>query len=416
MLIYRAKYPLAILAKALDMLPNGSVGGQDIACGFEITARNSSLSSKITEKHFKFIVNAFHGYSHNFQCQIKNHPRVSDGVGLEDFETMERVFSMSNSLTSITRYASPYRRRIFIDFYLRQWDEDKDLNLASFILNNYVQALNILDEDVRLLEEAKVTLDFSDADMDRWEVEQREFFASLGKEPESYSLKVEYVELLQSLQVAANVRGSTTSSLYGHIEASSFVTETLSSVQTGYSKATSVTMRLETNCHLARERYENTLTDIVEMEVRLGIGRRWVPGDLEYIETLKYMTERKYHQAADKVHQLVIQRLFELQKLNIAGTGKHLTLFPLQLFTSSLGYKMRTLLAKSLQTRSKAIRRAVSELNTAATAPQPPREHIDWLEISPYGFIEQFVMLKNTRNDIRDRPWAKPLYHEALKL
>ena len=80
------------------------------------------------------------------------------------------------------------------------------------------------------------------------------------------------------------------------------------------------------------------------------------------------------------------------------------------------GYKMRTLLAKSLQTRSKAIRRAISEYNTAAANLNPPREPINWSDMSPYGFVEQFAMLRNTRNDIREKPWSKPLYREFLKL
>ena len=80
------------------------------------------------------------------------------------------------------------------------------------------------------------------------------------------------------------------------------------------------------------------------------------------------------------------------------------------------GYKMRTLLAKSLQTRSKAIRRAIAEFNTAAGSLSPPREPINWSDMSPYGFVEQFAMLRNTRNDIREKPWSKPLYREFLKL
>lgn len=256
-------------------------------------------------------------------CQIKNHPLVVEGVGLEDFETMERIFSFSNALAAILRFASPYRRRLFIDFFFRQWDDDKYLNLGTFILNNYVQALNILDEDTKALEDAKTSLGFSDEDMDRWEKEQQDFFANLGKEPESHSLKVEYVELLQMLHAASNIRGSTDSSLYGHITTSSFVTETPSSSQADYLKAVSATMRLETNRRLACERYETALKDVIEMEVRLGVHRRWVSGDPVYVETLKYIAEHRYHRAADKVHQLMIQRLFELHKLNVAGTGKH---------------------------------------------------------------------------------------------
>lgn len=60
---------------------------------------------------------------------------------------------------------------------------------------------------------------------------------------------------------------------------------------------------------------------MIELEVRLGITRRWIPEDAEYIETLKYMNERKYHRALDKLYALVVKRLFELHRMNLAGTG-----------------------------------------------------------------------------------------------
>ena len=249
-------------------------------------------------------------------------------MGLEDFETMERIFSFSNALASIVRYASPYRRRIFIDFFLRQWDDDKYLNSGTFILNNYTQALKILDEDVRALEDAKVSLNFTDEDMDQWEQEQKVFFGSLGKEPEATTLRVEYVELLQALQAAEVVRGGSNSSLYSHI--GEFVMETPSTTQAEYSQAASTTMRLETTRRLAHERYEKALQDVVEMEVRLQVHRRWVSSDPEYVEMLKYIAERRYHRATDKLHQLMVQRLFELHKLNVSGTGKSRNTIELQ--------------------------------------------------------------------------------------
>jgi len=67
------------------------------------------------------------------------------------------------------------------------------------------------------------------------------------------------------------------------------------------------------------------------MEVKMGIANRWQPSDTPYIETAKYMSERKYHLALDNLQRLVVQRLFELHKLNLSQTGAdfviHLTLF-----------------------------------------------------------------------------------------
>jgi hypothetical protein len=57
------------------------------------------------------------------------------------------------------------------------------------------------------------------------------------------------------------------------------------------------------------------------MEVKMGITRRWQPGDSEYLETLKYIKMHQYHHALNKLQQLVVQRLFELHKLNLSQTG-----------------------------------------------------------------------------------------------
>ena len=77
---------------------------------------------------------------------------------------------------------------------------------------------------------------------------------------------------------------------------------------------------------------------------------------------------------------------------------------------------MRTQIAKALQTRCQAIRRAVSAYNTAAARMNPPRDPLDWAKVSNYGFIEEFVMLRNTRNDIAEKPWVKPVFREMLKM
>lgn len=320
--LYRAKYPLAILAKALEVLEERFANGGDINCGFSITAQRSSLASAIREKKVSFPVNAFHGYSHNFICQLKNHPNGFKGIGLDDLETMERIFSGSNALAALLRFASAYPRGLFITTYFGQWDEDKYANLGTFILNNYLQALEILDRDPAALEDSKQRFNVTEEDMDRWEKEQETFFQELGKEPENTSLQVEYVALLQALHEARTEKESAESSYYGSLTNSAFITETPGSSTRQYSGAVSATLRMETRRRVARERCDNLLHDIVEMEARLCITQRWAPGDPIYIETMKYIAERNYHRAVDRVHELVVKRLFELQKLNIAGTGK----------------------------------------------------------------------------------------------
>lgn len=324
-----------MLAKCLEVLPPTSASGMDINCGFSITAGNSKLAPKIEDKSHKFIVNAFHGYSHNYRCQKKNHPTVVQGAGLEDFETMERIFSASNALASVTRYASPYRRRLFIDTFFHQWDLDKFDNLGTFILNNYKQALSTLSEDVPALRKSMEQFNLTEADLDRWEEEETEFFSQLGKEPEGNTLQVEYVELLQALQAAGVKRAQSNNSYYGNL---TFITETPQSTSTTYSSSTRQTNRLEKERRLAHERYDIAHSDVVQMELRLGITRRWDSTDREYLEALKYTQERKYHRALDKVHELVVHRLFELQRMNVSGLGKKLSGLVMYRFPHTNGY------------------------------------------------------------------------------
>lgn len=72
-------------------------------------------------------------------------------------------------------------------------------------------------------------------------------------------------------------------------------------------------------------------------------------------------------------------------------------------------------MAKSLQTRSKTIRRAIASYNSAAAAMTPSRPPLDWSNVSHYGLIEQYAMLKATNTDVSDKQWSQPIYREILK-
>jgi hypothetical protein len=63
------------------------------------------------------------------------------------------------------------------------------------------------------------------------------------------------------------------------------------------------------------------MRDVIEMEIKMGIERRWQPGDQEYVETIGYIQTHRYHRALASLRRLVIQRLFELHKLNLTRTG-----------------------------------------------------------------------------------------------
>jgi hypothetical protein len=191
---------LAIVSKGLDVFKERNLVGYDIGCSFDTTIKSSSLADRFIGSSWRMCVNAFHGYTHNFGCQVKNHPNAIDGMGLEDLETLERVFSSSNQLASVTRYASSYNRHVYIDMFFKNWDDEKYRNLGTMIYNNYTQALDIINTESPILSEAKMSLGVSDDDLEAWQAEQAAYFSSLGKEPDHNVHGVAYVELLQKLR------------------------------------------------------------------------------------------------------------------------------------------------------------------------------------------------------------------------
>lgn len=70
------------------------------------------------------------------------------------------------------------------------------------------------------------------------------------------------------------------------------------------------------------ERYDQILHEVNALEVKMGIMRRWEPIDPQYIDTIKFIATRSFHKSLANLQSLVVQRLFELHKLNISKTGK----------------------------------------------------------------------------------------------
>ncbi|KAK7435150.1 hypothetical protein VKT23_019842 [Stygiomarasmius scandens] len=390
-----AKYPLALVAKALEVFGENWVIGYDIGCRFASTIKSTSLGQRFQDKGCRTCVNAFHGYTHNILCQQQNHPLNITGMGLEDLETLERIFSASNQLASLTRYMSAYRRRVFIDLYFQQWDVEKYNNLATMIHNNYVQALHIIDEDGAAVRDALETLCLTENDLDNYINDEIIHFQQLGSEAPEDVHAVAYVELLQKLQ-NLNLQYKNASSAFRLQIPEDY--QPLSGEQQ-YSSGLSATRRMETERRQIGEERDRIQHEVIEMEVQMGIEHRWEPSSVQYLQAMKYMKTRKYQQALEHLHKLIIQRLFELHRLNLNQTG----------------YKMRTHIAQALQKRSKAIRNAVKRYNTAATALDPPRPTLDWSKVSHFSFLDEFNILQDTRHSVFDKPWAQPVIRETMK-
>ncbi len=198
----RAKYPIALVARMLEVLGNDVLLGYDIGCVFEGTLTRTSLASAVAAKRWICCVNAMHGYTHEFGCRLRYHPNTIKGMGLEDLETLERLFSSLNAIAAGTRHMTAYRRRVFIDLFLRQWDAEKYLHLGDFLFNNYKQALKIIETnslDVgHVLQDRGITED----DLTAYIKEEVEYFGQLGQEVEGDVISMNYVKNLQEWRIA----------------------------------------------------------------------------------------------------------------------------------------------------------------------------------------------------------------------
>lgn len=131
----RAKYPLATTNFLLDVFGPDVGLGADIGCSFIETVKHSVLlKDKASRLRLQVVVNAFHGWAHNHLCQLQYHPLYRKGAGLEDLETLERIFSASNTIAQTIHHATKFHWLQAVDLHFRQWDEQKYQELSKFTL------------------------------------------------------------------------------------------------------------------------------------------------------------------------------------------------------------------------------------------------------------------------------------------
>ncbi|EIW74685.1 hypothetical protein CONPUDRAFT_159976 [Coniophora puteana RWD-64-598 SS2] len=355
------KYPLAIVNKSLEDFGDRILIAYDIGCKLAITIASSS------------------------------------DLGPRFASSGSRIGSNQVSIT--TRHASAYKRRQAIEMYFVQWDEDRYLVIADGLLRHYKQALKILTDESPALDHTKRALNVTDADLTNWRTEQSTFLATSGQESTWDVHAVAYVEMLQELwEVQANAARAHATLVNSVPTNYHFVAQPLVTSAKAYGAETSRTGRQESAHRQARAKVVTLENDVLALETKMGIYHRWTPIDQNYVATAKYINERKYHRALDNLQRLVVLRLLELHKLNVGRSG----------------YKLRTYIAKSLQNRCKAIQNALKMFNQAAVELGKPT--LEWSRVSKYTFLEEFTLLRETGNDIRQKRWVEPAIREVMKL
>ncbi|KAJ7440038.1 hypothetical protein FB451DRAFT_1059100 [Mycena latifolia] len=364
-----AKYPLAIVDALLDVFGPDIGGGYDIGCGFGTTVRNSPMAEKAARLNFKSLVGSFHGHAHNRRCQLTFLATYVPGMGLEDLEGCERFFSKSNALARSTRYASVFHRRQTIATYLAHTDIlDTYANLSTFLVNNYKQGVEILEGE-GTLHVAMAELGVEDvSEFPKRLEDEKAYLKGLGKEPETETDQIEYLNRLIKLMEKKCVYKIFDERCGEH------------------SKSTKAAKR-----H-ARESYDCALADVQESERRMEIGPRWTLESKEWEVAAALSSTRRYRLSINHLEELVLKRMFELTKMNMSGTG----------------YKMRKHIAKALQSRSQAIRNGLARYNAAAAALDPPGRSLTWVEVIDYTFLSEWDLLRDPDGNAQLLPWATP--------
>ncbi|KAJ7578621.1 hypothetical protein C8J56DRAFT_1111628, partial [Mycena floridula] len=375
------KYAIATLNHFFGILPPKMGGGYDVGCTFEVTLRNSRLGSRASEELYTSLVGLFHGYAHNRLCQLLKLVLYLSGVGLEDFETCERFFSLSNALASVTRHASIFHRRQAIVEYSRHHDSFHTYaNLSTFLVKNYEQALAILETEPAFTQSMTEAGISAPEVFEDWLQEELVYLKSRVKSevPEQEKLEIEYYLLLVNKALEA----------IQQVWLKNDNAETLANPERDK------TATVETKRRQARERHTAQREEVLAMELRLQISpdARWKVGDANWVLNAERASMQKYQKCLDRLEGLVVERIIELGKTNQAQTG----------------YNMRKHIGEAVKKRSQAIRTALENYNAAAAKLSPPRPSLEWDTIIECAFLSEFELLRDARHDIRDRPWAKP--------
>ncbi|KAG2126569.1 uncharacterized protein EDB93DRAFT_1273720 [Suillus bovinus] len=310
----QAKYPLAIVSKLLDVFGRDLGGSYDIGCRFKTTLHQSILGQRARKLNYTSL----------------------------DLEGCERTFSKSNALASSVQYASTFHRRQTITHYFQHNDDFETFaNLTTFLYNNYKQALDILHDGQKTLPKLMHELGVTDPSVfDSWLAEERTYLLSLNHEPERETLEMEYWQKLVNLS---------TSKIELNAASAAWAVSTLSTVQFGA--------------------HDIDLKMVQELKGKLNITRGWVPKDQEWKDAGCLVANCKLQCVLDHLEGLVVARIFELSKMNRAGTG----------------YKLCKHIGKALQARSAAIHTVVK-----------------------YAFLSDFDLLRDAHQDVSQHPWATP--------
>jgi hypothetical protein len=245
-----------------------------------------------------------HGYAHNRACQLSHHPKYTEGAGIEDFETCERIFSVSNNCAGISRCATAFHRHQLIDTHFHDSNESRLLALGKFIYDNYSDCLQRISRLSETFQRLDLLTEVSNGTFKKYLESEHKHLLSLHDEHITDQSCFKYVESLHNFWGA-----------HGEFE---FEAKKAGIQGTIIPLDKPMPARLKA----ALVAFNESHAISGHLERILGITVRWTIDSTEYQDAVKWSSERRARLALDKVQRLVIQRIFELQKANLVSTGK----------------------------------------------------------------------------------------------
>ncbi|KAK1230443.1 hypothetical protein PQX77_006472 [Marasmius sp. AFHP31] len=319
------------------------------------------------------------GWAYDIGCQFRETLRRSP---LKSLSVEQRVRILIGILHGYGHNRLCQLEFLLLYIFLYHHDNfEAYANLSKFIHDNYRQALEVQRLNVSVLDELKELGVRSGDDVYTWIREERQYLESRHQTPEE---DTNTIELYKKLVLLKDCRARISAGR------SVFINHTESNTQS--------THDLERSVRQAQETELTLLGEVHFYENRLKVDQRWEEGSEDWNRAKTMADMKDYREAVDKLEGLVVARIFELSKMHMAGTG----------------YKMRQHLGKALKTRSAAIKTAVQKVNQAGSRLTPPRDPLDYDDIVDKTYLADLDFLRETRNDVREKIWAKPHVRELV--
>ncbi|KAG9121164.1 hypothetical protein FRC07_002992 [Ceratobasidium sp. 392] len=168
--------------------------------------------------------------------------------------------------------------------------------------------------------------------------------------------------------------------------------------QHSYHKSATNTRRLEARRTAAYEQLAAAQVEVATLESEHSISPRWSPGCAEWVAAEKREAQNRYYDALRDLELLVVQRIAELEKSHLMGTG----------------YKLRKKINQAIIQREKAVHRALERYNEAARTLDPPRRTFAFKDLVDCAHMADFDFLKYSEHGAQDADWARPAHRRCV--